>query len=380
MEQAHVVIRNVSKTFGKAKALDDVSLEIARGSFTTLLGPSGCGKTTLLRTLAGFYKVETGELMIDGNVVNDVPSHLRNAIMVFQDYALFPHMNIRENITYGLRIRKMSKPEIDRRLSKTIEYLDIKALLERTPGQISGGQQQRVALARALVMEPEVLLLDEPLSNLDAKLRISIRAELRQLQQRLKITTIYVTHDQSEALAMSDMIAVMNQGRVMQIGSPSDVYYRPENTFVASFVGTVNFLEGVVRSADSGRFEVETKGGSIVVRARADGGERGKVPGIGDTVTLTIRPESIRILDSAPDAGNAENVFRGEVCRYIFEGSSIRYWVEALGTEILVDVFDPGEFTVRTGAVSFRIDPARVHCIYHGFVKSQATFEIAKPY
>jgi len=365
MGKTHVSIRGVSKKFGKTMALDDVSLEISKGSFTTLLGPSGCGKTTLLRTLAGFYQVEKGDIFIDDQRVNDVPSHLRNAIMVFQDYALFPHMNIRENITYGLRIRKMPKDEIDKRLEKTIGYLDIGNLLERTPGQISGGQQQRVALARALVMEPEVLLLDEPLSNLDAKLRISIRAELRQIQQRLKITTIYVTHDQAEALAMSDTIAVMKDGRVMQIGSPAEVYYHPDNTFVASFVGTVNFIKGIVRSVSEQGIEVqaENSGASIVVREKIPGSDAQKIPRAGDKVTLVIRPESIKIL-SAPSAGGGDvNVLRGKVSRYIFEGSSVRYWIEALGTEILVDVFNPGENMMREGVVNIQIDPERVHII-----------------
>ena len=365
MENVHVVISNISKTFGKSKVLDNISLEIPRGSFTTLLGPSGCGKTTLLRTLAGFYNVERGDIFIDDQRVNDVPSHLRNAIMVFQDYALFPHMNIRENITYGLRIRKMPQEEIGKRLEKTIGYLDIGNLLERTPGQISGGQQQRVALARALVMEPEVLLLDEPLSNLDAKLRISIRAELRQLQQRLKITTIYVTHDQAEALAMSDMIAVMKDGHVMQVGSPSEVYYHPNNTFVASFIGTVNFIKGVVHSVQDDLVEIELKNGgaSIVVREKPQGADAGNAPRIGDSVTLAIRPESIKLLDKAAADGDKRNLFNGKLVRSIFEGSSIRYWIDAFGAEILADVFDPGENILREGLVQFKIDPDRVHII-----------------
>ena len=363
MENAHVIIRNVSKTFGKSKVLDGISLEIAKGSFTTLLGPSGCGKTTLLRLLAGFYNVEQGDLFIGDKKINDVPSHLRNAIMVFQDYALFPHMNIRENITYGLRIKKTSQAEIDRRLGKTIEYLDIKSLLDRTPGQISGGQQQRVALARALVMEPEVLLLDEPLSNLDAKLRVTIRAELRQLQQNLKITTIYVTHDQAEALAMSDRIAVMKEGRIMQVGSPSEVYYRPDNAFVASFVGTVNFISGRVRSTDGVRTEIEAGDSVIVAKERGSGRESGKRVKVGDSVTLSVRPECVKILEQIPSGQRELNLLRGRAKRYLFEGSSIRYWIDAFGTELLADVFDPGENAVHTEELLFSIDPEKVHII-----------------
>jgi ABC-type Fe3+/spermidine/putrescine transport system ATPase subunit len=361
MEYPHVAIRGVSKKFGNFKALDQVSLEIAQGSFTTLLGPSGCGKTTLLRSIAGFYQIDEGEILIDGRVMNDVPSHLRNAIMVFQDYALFPHMTIKENITYGLRIRKTPQEEMNRRLEKTVQYLDIGMLLDRMPGQISGGQQQRVALARALIMEPEVLLLDEPLSNLDANLRNAIRAELRQLQQRLRITTIYVTHDQSEALAMSDSIAVLNAGKITQIGTPSEIYYHPSNKFVASFVGTVNFIEGTIVDVDGQTIHAETKGLPILIdREKFDEGtikslERSK------KVLLVIRPESVKILDQAQK--ETTNIFQGEVDHYIFEGSNIRYWIRALDSMIIIDMFDPGETGVRNGMVRFRLDPSKVHLI-----------------
>ena len=361
MSNANVAIRNVSKSFGKTRVLDDVSLDIEAGSFTTLLGPSGCGKTTLLRSIAGFYDVERGEILIGERKVNDVPSHLRNAIMVFQDYALFPHMTIRENITYGLRIHKVPKEVIEERLAKTVGYLDIGSLLDRTPGQISGGQQQRVALARALIMEPEVLLLDEPLSNLDAKLRVTIRAELRQLQRRLGITTIYVTHDQAEALAMSDKIAIMRDGRVMQVGSPTEVYYRPDNAFVASFVGTVNFIKGKVSAIEEEETVVEAAGLSLRVRVAAPKTGSPSRSSIGEEVTISVRPETIKILDDGEAAG--QNSFEGEIRSCVFEGSSVRYWIGALGAELVVDAFDPGERSIREGKVLLRVDPARMHLI-----------------
>jgi ABC-type Fe3+/spermidine/putrescine transport system ATPase subunit len=363
MENAHVMLRNVSKKFGSFKALDNISLEIAQGSFTTLLGPSGCGKTTLLRSIAGFYQIDEGEILIDGKVINDLPSHLRNAIMVFQDYALFPHMSIRENITYGLRIKKMPQKEINERLERTIQYLDIGTLLDRMPGQISGGQQQRVALARALIMEPEVLLLDEPLSNLDANLRNSIRAELRQLQKRLNITTIYVTHDQSEALAMSDSIAVLNTGKIEQIGSPFDIYYHPANRFVASFVGTVNFIEGVIIDIDEQYIHVRSDRIDIDVE-----GNKFKPEMLGkleksEKVLLVIRPESMKIIDMQNAQNSASNIFQGQIDHFIFEGSNIRYWIKAFENTIIIDIFDPGEAGIKDGIISFWIDPSKIHLI-----------------
>jgi ABC-type Fe3+/spermidine/putrescine transport system ATPase subunit len=361
MNEIHLRIENVHKTFGKTKALDSVSLDIARGSFTTFLGPSGCGKTTLLRMIAGFYEVEHGNLYMGDRLINDVPSHLRNAVMVFQDYALFPHMTIRENITYGLRIQKMTREDIEKRLQKTIGYLGIEALLDRTPGQISGGQQQRVALARALVMEPEILLLDEPLSNLDAKLRINIRAELRQLQRRLKITTIYVTHDQAEALSLSDRIAVMNEGKIVQYGSPFEIYYRPRNTFVASFVGIVNLMKGKVASSSSRTILVSVGGEPVLVVPADKEAERTYKP--GDDITLCVRPETIRLESALRGQGNGENVFRGRVVNSIFEGSSVRYWIESLGMEFIVDIFDPGNEELNNKDVSFRINPERIHIL-----------------
>ena len=287
MNDKHLVIKNLYKNFGKTEVLHDINLEIEKGLFTTFLGPSGCGKTTLLRIIAGFYDVEKGAIYIGGNIINDIPTHLRNTTMVFQDYALFPHMSIRDNICYGLKIKKMENKLIESRLEKTVSYLDIESLLDRFPSQLSGGQQQRVALARALVMEPEVLLLDEPLSNLDAKLRMTIRAELRQLQKKLGITTIYVTHDQGEALALSDKIVVINNGKIHQYGTSQDIYFSPSDEFTAKFIGTTNILDGIV-SVEGGTSIFKKDDYLIEISNKYKSG-LGK---------LCIRPEMIEITDN----------------------------------------------------------------------------------
>ncbi len=244
----HVRLVKLTKRFvgGAAAAVDDVSLDIPRASFTTLLGPSGCGKTTTLRMIAGFYEPDSGDIFIGPRRVNDVPVHRRKTAMVFQDYALFPHMSVEENVGYGPRLASVGADAARKRVRETLEFLALIGLERRYPNQLSGGQQQRVALARALVMNPEVLLLDEPLSNLDARLRVAIRAELISIQRQLEITTIYVTHDQDEALAMSDWVAVMNQGHVIQWGTPWDVYYRPRTQFMAEFLGSVNLIPAAV--------------------------------------------------------------------------------------------------------------------------------------
>jgi len=354
----HLKIENVSKRFGNVQALKGVSLDIVRGSFTTFLGPSGCGKTTMLRTVAGFYRVDGGRVLLSNRVINDVPSHQRNAIMVFQDYALFPHMNIKENIAYGLKIKKLKSYEIEEKIEKTVKLLGIEGLENRNPGQISGGQQQRVALARALVMEPEVLLLDEPLSNLDAKLRMNIRAELRQLQKRLGITTIYVTHDQAEALALSDRIAVMNNGEIIQIGSPWEIYYKPATVFVADFVGTANMLQACIVNTikDDGVIEVEVSGVKLRVR------EDNKNLSEKDNIILCIRPETIEILDSSRSE-KGENTISGKILNYIFEGASVRYWLETSIGTLIADDFDPSERGIYREEVLLRFHPKKIHIL-----------------
>ena len=233
-----VKLDKVSKYFGRVRAVENVELEVMDGEFVTLLGPSGCGKTTTLLMIAGIYKPTKGRIYFDDEDVTDLPPKDRNVGMVFQSYALYPHLTVYENIAFPLRIKKLPKNEIDRKVREVAKMLRIDHLLDRKPGQLSGGQQQRVALARALVKEPDVLLLDEPLSNLDALLRVYMRAELKRLQKELGITTIYVTHDQVEALSMSDRIVVMNEGKIQQIGTPEEIYRKPANIFVASFIGT----------------------------------------------------------------------------------------------------------------------------------------------
>ncbi len=356
MREVHLAISHLTKIFGEVQALKDVSLEVPRGSFMTFLGPSGCGKTTMLRTIAGFYRPDGGDIYLDGRRLNEVPSHLRGAVMVFQDYALFPHMSVEENITYGLRLQKLPREEVRRRLERTTEYLGIRGLEKRSPGQISGGQQQRVALARALVMEPEVLLLDEPLSNLDAKLRMNIRAELRQLQRTLGITTIYVTHDQSEALALSDQIAVMNEGRVIQVGSPWEIYFRPRNAFVADFVGIANLIEGRARAAggETGETIVDTEHGPLRVGEEPPAGE-------AEAVTLCCRPETIQLATRPPV--EAENVLQGEIANHIFEGSHVRYWIRLGRRTLVADDREASDRGVLEGTVYLRLPPPKLHIL-----------------
>jgi ABC-type Fe3+/spermidine/putrescine transport system ATPase subunit len=358
----HIAIRHLTKRFGSVTAVRDVSLEILRGSFTTLLGPSGCGKTTILRTLAGFYDADEGDLYIGGRRVNDIPSHRRNAAMVFQDYALFPHMTVFENVSYGLKIAGLRGEALRQKVEKVLQDLGLQGLGERMPGMISGGQQQRVALARVLVMEPEVLLLDEPLSNLDAKLRISIRAELRLIQQRVGITTVYVTHDQEEALAISDRIAVMSQGEVVQYGSPWEIYYTPAKEFVADFVGIANFIRGRIQNVGVGQSRLDFGGVSIVVE------NAGKPVQAGQEAVLSIRPEAINLSTVAP-AEPSVNLLEGKIRTHMFVGQWVRYWIDIPlrdGTaprELIVDVPDPRERGILAGRVFLRLDPRKLHLL-----------------
>ncbi len=352
----HLQLEHVTKRFGDAAAVDDVSFEVPRGSFATLLGPSGCGKTTTLRMIAGFYDPDQGDIILGGRRINALPAHRRGTAMVFQDYALFPHMTVRKNVGYGLTLAKISKQERERRVDETLEFVGLGKLGDRWPSQLSGGQQQRVAVGRALVLRPEILLLDEPLSNLDAKLRVQLRYELRALQQRLGMTFVYVTHDQDEALSLSDWIAVMNAGKVEQHGTPWEIYYRPRTAFLADFVGAVNLIPGTVREVRGAQAVVSFDERSITVGVPA-----GLDLSAGSQVKLCVRPEAIGLAPrgASPDGAAVP----GTVARKAFLGDLMRYWVNVDGREWMVDQSDPGASVPLEGEVLVHVRPERVHVI-----------------
>jgi len=276
---------------GEVVAVNGVSLDIAKGELVTLLGPSGCGKTTTLRLIAGFEFPTAGDIRLDDQIINAYPPHKRDMSMVFQSYAIFPHLNVFENTAYGLRVQRRPKSEIQRRVAEVLELVELTGFENRAPNQLSGGQQQRVALARALIMEPKVLLMDEPLSNLDAKLREQMRTEIRRIQQQLGITSVYVTHDQIEAMTLSDRIVVMNEGLIEQIGTPIELYRHPRTRFVADFIGRANFVPGVVQGIEGDTLIVEALHRQMkIVQVQSQ-------HTVGQSVTLIIRPEMIRITE-----------------------------------------------------------------------------------
>jgi iron(III) transport system ATP-binding protein len=334
-----VQLTGITKRFGKLRAVDGVSLTIGEGDFFTLLGPSGCGKTTLLRTIAGFYTPDEGEIRFGERVINHIPAHKRETGMVFQSYALFPHLSVFDNIAYGLWARKVPRPEIATRIDRIIRSVQLEGLERRFPSQLSGGQQQRVALARALVISPQILLMDEPLSNLDAKLRVSMREEIRRIQKDLGITTIYVTHDQEEAMAVSDRIAILNRGRLEQIGAPAEIYSRPESRFAAEFMGSSNILELDVLSYDTEASLITTDaaGEHLLIQ--------GEKPG-GGKVTVSVRPEWIRVV-GGPQSG-VTNILSGKVLSSTFLGSMVRYRISGPGGQILaIELHDPDQNGIR---------------------------------
>jgi spermidine/putrescine transport system ATP-binding protein len=308
---AMVELRGINKRFGDFVALENIDFEIREGEFMTFLGPSGCGKTTCLRLISGFETPTAGRVFIGGRDVTDDPPYRRDVNQVFQSYALFPHLTISENIAFGLRMKGLPAPEVRRRVDRVVEMTALGEFVSRRPAQMSGGQRQRVALARAIVCEPKVLLLDEPLSALDAKLRAQMRVELKQLQKRLGITFVFVTHDQEEALTMSDRIAVMNAGRVEQIGTAAEIYYRPATRFVADFIGETNIVSARVVRREAGALICETAGG-MSLRAR----EHPDI--VGEEVFLSIRPEKIRVLRQQPEG---DNVLPARITDETFKGA-----------------------------------------------------------
>jgi spermidine/putrescine ABC transporter ATP-binding subunit len=337
MQAAEVRLENVGKRYGEQWAVRQINLHIGRGEFYTFLGPSGCGKTTLLRTIAGFISPDEGMVYLDGEMVNHVPPWERDVGMVFQNYALWPHMTVFENVAFGLRERKKPRDEIDRRVKQALEQVGLKGTEGRRPSQLSGGQQQRVALARTLVIQPRVLLLDEPLSNLDAKLRAEMRIELLKLQRDLGLTTIYVTHDQEEALALSTRIAVMNFGKVVQEGRPREVYEQPREEFVAEFVGKSNLFFGTVIHAGDRVMEIQTDEGLLLkVAAPAIS----PAVGLGKKVLLNIRPEAIELAGLGEESARANRIL-GKVAASAYQGSFVEYEIEACGKAIKANVINP---------------------------------------
>ncbi|MED3653570.1 ABC transporter ATP-binding protein [Heyndrickxia sporothermodurans] len=345
-----VKVEQLTKEFSGVKALHDINLDIQEGEFFALLGPSGCGKTTTMRCIAGFEQPTSGEIKIGDQVVNQIPPNKRSCGMVFQSYALFPHMDVFDNVAYSLNIKqlKASHPlkrlsiyirmfnkklskypnEMEDRVRQILEYVELDKYANRLTSELSGGQQQRVALARALVMEPKVLLMDEPLSNLDQKLRHTMRTTIRRIQQDLKITTIFVTHDQEEAMSMADRVAVMKDGQVIQIGTPTELYSQPASPFIADFVGTSNILPGKVISSKANESVVQINGKQIKSTYQTDKEE----------VNVIIRPENITILsEGTPSSESDVNIFEGKINQSTYLGSAVRYEVLVNESTLIVD-------------------------------------------
>jgi spermidine/putrescine transport system ATP-binding protein len=349
-------LRHLSKRFGDFAAVDDLSLEIAAGEFLTLLGASGSGKTTTLRMIAGFEPPSTGDILMAGAPIAALPPFKRDINTVFQHYALFPHMSVRENVAYGLRMRRVPKAERDERVTRALEMVKLEELGGRAPRQLSGGQQQRVALARALVNRPRVLLLDEPLGALDLKLRKEMQLELKHLQTHLGITFVYVTHDQEEALTMSDRIVLMRQGRIEQVGTPRELYDRPASRYVADFIGDTNLLQGVV--VESGGGVVALRVGDTILRGASE-----VAPPPGSEAWLTVRPEAIDLADGT-EPGPGRNVVSGTLSDAVYAGAALRVHVALpSGQRLVANV--PSDTRVALGSpvsLTWAVEHGRCVC------------------
>jgi iron(III) transport system ATP-binding protein len=350
---ASVELRGLTKRFGSLAVVDDVSLVIDHGKLVCLLGPSGCGKTTTLRLIAGFLEPSSGEIRVGDRVVSSsaktLPPEQRKMSMIFQSYALWPHMTVADNITYGLRLRKFSRDAIAKKLHSILSTTKLEPLAQRYPGELSGGQQQRVALARALIVEPETLLLDEPLSNLDANLREEMRFEIRRLHDEYRYTTVYVTHDQSEAMTTADLIAVMNGGKIDQLGTPEDIYDSPQSEFVARFIGAANVIKGTARDANHVAFANTTL---EVVGAPLSAGQ---------SAAVAIRQHDIALATQAPK--DSQNTLPARVLRQVFLGASRDYLVEASDGTTLRIVTSPANVVAEGSEVWLTLPPARCRAL-----------------
>jgi ABC-type Fe3+/spermidine/putrescine transport system ATPase subunit len=328
-------MQNITKRFGQAVAIDNVSFSLERGKVITFVGPSGCGKTTLLRMISGLTEPTEGKVILDGEDITYLRANDRNTAMVFQNYALFPHMTVAQNLGFGLQIRKKPKEEIRKEVLRLLELVQLEGMGGRKPQELSGGQQQRVALGRALSLHPKILLLDEPLSNLDANLRVMMRDEIRKLQKKLSLSIIFVTHDQEEAMAISDIIVVMDNGVVKQIGKPTEIYEKPADRFVANFIGHINMFEGRVEKLTDTGMAFKTPYGILHISNPdfpiAD----------GDNLCAVVRPESIDIVGTKDGKGDKNNIFQGEVQSSMYVGSTMRYTISVKDKTVYVDVADP---------------------------------------
>jgi len=328
-------IINLTKCFGGMTAVDNVSFSLERGKLVTFVGPSGCGKTTLLRMISGFAEPTEGKIFLDGEDITFLRANRRDTAMVFQNYALFPHLTVARNIGFGLSILKRPKVEIKREVGRLLELVQLEGLGRRKPQQLSGGQQQRVALARALSLHPKILLLDEPLSNLDANLRVMMREEIRRLQRKLDLSIIFVTHDQEEAMSISDVLVVMDDGIVKQIGPPTEIYERPVDEFVANFVGHINFFDGEVTGISEGNIIFRTEHGDLEIEAPPFD------LSVGDGLKAVVRPESIHIAGLESKSDDKGNIFEGIIESSMYIGSIMRYTIAVGSRTLYVDEADP---------------------------------------
>jgi ABC-type Fe3+/spermidine/putrescine transport system ATPase subunit len=357
-EKPMLILKDIHKFYGSNEVLKGVSLEVRRGELVTFVGPSGCGKTTLLRLIGGFTDISSGDIILDGQRINDLPPNLRDTRICFQNYALFPHMTVAENVGYGLKINKWPKAKIAERVNELLDMVELSAYGDRMIDKLSGGQQQRVAFARALSLEPKVLLLDEPLSNLDANLRLVMREEIRKLQERLHITTVFVTHDQFEAMAISDRLVVMKNGLIEQIGTPIEIYERPANEFIASFVGYVNFMEGRVSGVDdkTRNATIETGYGPIEITLEQEDIRT------GDQVLMVIRPESVSL--SLDCGGKKPNTICGTLKSYMYAGSLAKCTVAIGDKKMIIDQYNPRDAQHFKHAEKVEVEiPRSVHLL-----------------